>query len=139
MSSLLRWLAPSALLLTALSGATDAASAYDCSSPNPADWPPPAKPYFMIAFDTSGSMNAAVGSPPSSAGYPDTRVGHARCALSNMLKAYAGEVNFGLASFPRRLTKTGNPAAACPASLGSGAGNGSGITGCSISNLYNDT
>src|SRR6478672_6646135 len=133
MSSLLRWLAPSALLLATLSGASDAAAAYDCSSPNPADWPPPAKPYFMIAFDTSGSMDDSVGSTPSCAGYPDSRVGHARCALSNMIKAYAGEVNLGLATFPRRISKTGNPAATCPDQLG--ANTNFNVPGCQLTNL----
>jgi hypothetical protein len=26
-----------------------------CYSNNPADWPPPARPYFMVVFDTSGT------------------------------------------------------------------------------------
>ena len=32
----------------------------------------PAKPYFMIAFDTSGSMTAAIAGPTNSCGYPTT-------------------------------------------------------------------
>jgi hypothetical protein len=74
-----------------------------CRSPDPSKWPASSKPYFMVALDTSGSMDDAVGSAPSCPGYPSTRVGHARCAVSNMVKAYAGEVNFGLATFPVKL------------------------------------
>src|SRR5262245_66221649 len=94
----------SASAFGALLTAASTASAFDCASPNPADWPPPSRPYFMIAFDTSGSMNDGVTPAPSCAGsYTATRLGHARCALSNMIKAYAGEVNFGLAAFARHI------------------------------------
>src|SRR5690606_27200924 len=41
------------------------AAAQDCASPDPADWPQPGRPYFMIAFDTSGSMETDVGSANS--------------------------------------------------------------------------
>lgn len=50
------------------------AQAQSCDSPNPADWPAPAKPYFMIAFDTSGSMaDGNLGS--NSCGYPSNKLG----------------------------------------------------------------
>ena len=137
--SRLRWVLPSALVAAALSGASTASAAYDCTSANPADWPPPSKPYFMIAFDTSGSMNSAVGSNPSCAGYPDTRVGHARCALSNMVKAYAGEVNFGLATFARVISKINasqSGPTTCPNAMN---GNGFSGTDCQITDLYSGT
>ena len=69
-----------------------------CLSSNPAVWPKPSRPYFMMAMDTSGSMVADVGSS-SSCGFGDTRLGHARCAYRNTVLAYSGQVNFGLATF----------------------------------------
>jgi hypothetical protein len=75
---------------------------FDCSSSDPARWPPPAKPYFMIAVDTSGSMTNGVG-VASSCGYGSDRRAHARCAVRNTVNAYSGQVNFGLASFAPRL------------------------------------
>jgi MYXO-CTERM domain-containing protein len=135
----LRRLAPALLALGGVTYAGAASAAYDCTSANPADWPPPAKPYFMIAFDTSGSMDDAVTPAPSCAGYPATKLGHARCALSNMIKAYGGEVNFGLATFPRSIQKSGagNGPTTCPNSIG--ANLGFSVPGCSLTNLYGDT
>ena len=77
-----------------------------CLSPNPADWPAPSKPYFMIGADTSGSMTATVGNPAiaSSCGFGSDRRAHLRCALRNMFFAYSGQVNFGLGTFPRAQT-----------------------------------
>ncbi len=124
---------PAAVLLAALTESTSASAiTYDCSSPDPSKWPPAAKPYFMIAFDTSSSMDTGVGSTPSCPGYPDTRVGHARCALSNMLKAYAGEVNFGLATFPAKIQDgPGANPATCPDAMGN-------VPGCQFSlNILN--
>ena len=59
-----------------------AAEAPECLLPDPTKWPAPAKPYFMIAYDTSGSMAAAI-NPASnnSCGYPNTRTGHGSCAV----------------------------------------------------------
>ncbi len=85
------------LLSTASARADEPA---ECRSANPVDWPQPARPYFMIAFDTSLSMNASDVGATNSCGYANTRNGHARCALRNMINAFAGEVNFGLAAFP---------------------------------------
>ncbi|MBX3130588.1 MAG: hypothetical protein KF718_27970 [Polyangiaceae bacterium] len=94
------------------------AQPYDCNSPNPAMWPPPAKPYFMVVVDTSGSMAACTnpqtawpqtcadvgGGVNNSCGWQPLRVNDAKCALRNTLWAFAGEANFGLASFSRTLT-----------------------------------
>jgi hypothetical protein len=71
-----------------------------CRSPDPSDWPPPAKPYFMIVVDSSGSMsNTRVSTYPSCPGYSDYREGHARCAVRNTIEAFGGLVEFGLAQF----------------------------------------
>ena len=85
-----------------------AAEAAECLLPDPTKWPAPAKPYFMIAYDTSGSMAAAI-SPASnnSCGYPNTRTGHGSCAVKNTVMAYAGQANFGLASFARTISNCG--------------------------------
>jgi|GEM_PF-5655140 len=48
-------------------------------------------------------MQEAVGSAPSCAGYPSTRIGHAKCAVRNTLQAFS-EVNFGLAQFASYMT-----------------------------------
>jgi hypothetical protein len=134
-----------ATFVTALTSAGTASAAFDCSSPNPSDWPPPAKPYFMIAFDTSGSMDEivfdAANQPikPSCTGYPSSRLGHARCALANMIKAYSGEVNFGLAAFARNIRRNGNQtgAAKCLDTIGSNLDFN--VAGCRLDNLYVDT
>ena len=91
------------------------AEAQNCLSPNPADWPPPAKPYFMIIQDTSGSMVTCT-NPPST--FPATcasnatknscnmlpsRLNDAKCALRKTVQAFGGEVNFGLETFGVRL------------------------------------
>jgi hypothetical protein len=92
-----------------------------CLSPDPAQWPAPSKPYFMLAVDTSSSMLNTViqnGQPllPPCVGYPSTRNGHQRCALRNTLQAFSGQVNFGLATFA--LQQTGCVGAACFNSCG---------------------
>ena len=80
--------------LALLSWAPPPAAAQNCTSMNPTDWPLPAKPYFMIAFDTSGSMTSTV-TPASdntcgygaSTGYLQRRVSHGRCAIMNTILA----------------------------------------------------
>jgi hypothetical protein len=101
-----------------------AAEPPECLLPDPAKWPAPAKPYFMIAFDTSGSMSLPI-TPASenSCGYPNTRTGHGSCAVKNAVMAYAGQANFGLASYARKMS--GCPSASCYA-------------GCVFSNLPNN-
>ncbi|MBX3182625.1 MAG: hypothetical protein KIT72_19480 [Polyangiaceae bacterium] len=94
-----------------LSGSAEAQS---CNSDNPADWPDPSRPYFMLAVDTSGSMTACT-TPPSvyptecntsapgyqvnSCGMVPSRLNDAKCALRKTVQAFAGQVNFGVATF----------------------------------------
>ena len=91
-----------------------------CLSTDPSQWPAPAKPYFMLAVDTSSSMATPVpvaGPPlfPSCAGYPANRNGHERCALQQTIQAFSGQVNFGMAGMA--LTQH-----SCSASCFSGCG-----------------
>jgi hypothetical protein len=88
-----------------------ARGAFDCLSPNPADWPPAARPYFMLMVSTSSSMSLAVtgGGQASCTGasgvsYGADRLAHARCALKNTVEAYAESVNFGLATYARTIS-----------------------------------
>jgi MYXO-CTERM domain-containing protein len=104
-------LAGGAMGLSATAATPDEAHAFDCLSPDPAQWPAPAKPYFMIGFDTSGSMDTALTTAPSCAGYPLTRSGHGRCAIKNTLLAFSGIANFGLASYAFAMTSC--PAGTC--------------------------
>jgi hypothetical protein len=46
---------------------------------------------------------------PPCAGYPTTHSGHARCALTNTLKAFSGQVNFGLSGFAMAQSNCSNP------------------------------
>ena len=90
-------IAAGALATTAFAGPAHAEPA-SCLSPDPAQWPAPSKPYFMLALDTSGSMTTGVGTA-SSCGFGSDRVAHARCAVRNTVLAFGGEVNFGLSTF----------------------------------------
>ena len=105
-SSIARPLAALAVVATlgALAGQqAQAAEDPKCLSPDPTQWPSPSKPYFMFVIDNSGSMTTSVGSTPScGAAYGTDRIGHARCAVRNTVAAYAGEVNFGLATYAER-------------------------------------
>lgn len=114
--------------LSALSAASNAEPAA-CLSSDPSQWPAPSKPYFMIAFDTSGSMGDVVASS-NSCMYPNNRLGHGRCAIKNTLLAFAGQVNFGLATYARQFSGCTLPGGACPT--------GDGLTwtsSCTFSNM----
>ncbi len=87
-----------ALAMVTSTSAALAQEPASCLSPDPAAWPKPSRPYFMMAMDTSGSMVIDVASA-SSCGFGSTRLGHARCAYRNTVLAYSGQVNFGLATF----------------------------------------
>nr|WP_240806783.1 MopE-related protein [Polyangium spumosum] len=90
------------LLCAGLAAASPAgAEPAACLSFDPSVWPAPSKPYFMVAFDSSGSMTNSVASN-NSCNYPNNRLGHGRCAVKNTFQAFAGQVNFGLASFAKR-------------------------------------
>lgn len=105
-------------LRVALAGAAAAAVAafapgelhaqpFDCASADPAMWPAPAKPYFLVMVDTSGSMTANI-TTNNSCGYPNNRLGHGRCAIKNTMLAFAGQANFGLTTFARRMVNCTN-------------------------------
>jgi MYXO-CTERM domain-containing protein len=96
-----------AIAVTVASGAASAQEPVECLSADPAVWPAPSKPYFMILVDTSGSMISSVaGAAPSCTGYASTRMGHARCAVKNTVLAFS-EVNYGLAQFASFMTGCG--------------------------------
>ena len=92
-----------------LAPSTALAEPASCLSFNPGDWPPSSKPYFMLAADTSGSMTSNVGNPAiaSSCGWGTDRRAHLRCAIKNTVQAFSGQVNFGLATYPRKQTACG--------------------------------
>ena len=100
------WLLPGALLCSsAWVGQAHAQEPAECRSPNPSDWPEPAKPYFMVVLDSSGSMvGDVVGAQNSCSGYASNRAGHARCAIYKAVQAFSGLAEFGLAQFPTYLS-----------------------------------
>ncbi|MRG91771.1 MopE-related protein [Polyangium spumosum] len=116
-----------AALVVASSLTTPDASAQEptaCLSADPKDWPSSAKPYFLILFDTSGSMTLNVANGvQSSCGWGSSRIDHAKCALRKMFFAFGGQVNFGLAAFLRG-TASGCTAFCGDAGTGEGDGNG---------------
>ncbi len=56
------------------------------------------KPYVLVIFDISGSMDSATGQGPSSCGGEDTRIDHAKCAIQQVMDAYA-DIQFGMGRF----------------------------------------
>ncbi len=96
-------------------GAPAQAQTAACASANPNDWPAPAKPYFLIIMDTSGSMGWCLDgrdrhTDPSqcknakeSCWGLQNRNSHGRCAIRNTVLAFS-EVNFGLGTFSGRLS-----------------------------------
>ena len=63
------------------------------------------KPYFMVIFDDSGSMNDPTGGGNNSCGQPRTKLNDAKCALQQVVNGY-GDVVFGLTSFKTYGTGT---------------------------------
>jgi hypothetical protein len=131
MHTSIRRLGATALVLAAAAAAP--AAAQTCTSPDPADWPLPSKPYVLVIADTSGSMANAV-TAASTCGFGSTRSAHLRCALHDVFEAWAGRVSFGLATFATRL---GGCDAACTTCVmsnysgntrGTGCGSGAGAT-----------
>ncbi|MEM1028865.1 MAG: MopE-related protein [Myxococcota bacterium] len=103
----------------------------ECLSPDPADWPAPARPYFMLVVDTSGSMTACTTPPTAypnecdqtapgyqlnSCGLVPNRINDAKCALQQTVLAFGGQVNFGLSTFGTFLS--GCNAGACVSDCG---------------------
>jgi hypothetical protein len=107
------------LLAVALAlGAVATAAAQEspsCLSPDPSQWPAPAKPYFMVVFDTSASMTTSVAAV-NSCGFPNDRLGHGRCALRNAIKTFTGLAHFGLATYA--AAQSGCTGSACFAGCG---------------------
>lgn len=81
-------------------------------------------PYFMVIFDTSGSMTGSTGSGTNSCGQTRTRMSDAKCVLQRVVNGY-GDVSFGLERF-RQTCTGGTCTSACVTS-------GCSCTGCSES------
>jgi hypothetical protein len=109
--------------------------AADCSSADPTDWPLPARHYFLVIADTSGSMTACTTPPTtfptecneSAPGYAlnscdmiPNRLNDLKCALRKSFQAYSGQVEFGLATYSAYLT--GCRTDACISDCGSPTG-----------------
>jgi hypothetical protein len=56
------------------------------------------KPYIVLALDTSGSMDEATGSGPPVCGGADTKLNHARCAITRIVNSY-GDIVFAFGRF----------------------------------------
>ncbi len=65
----------------------------------------PLKPYIVLIVDVSGSMGDATGSGPPSCGGQDTRLDHAKCAITNISNAY-GDIVLALARFRQTSSDT---------------------------------
>jgi uncharacterized protein (TIGR03382 family) len=101
------------LALGLLSGLTisraEAAEPVACLDSDPSQWPVRAKPYVLLIADSSNGAATPVldvnSQPvyPSCAGYPATYGGHMRCAISQITKQLAGQVNFGLMQYASKL------------------------------------
>ena len=112
-----------ALFSLLIAGSATAAEPQECLSFDPAKWPSPSRPYFMLAVDTSGSMTACTTPPTNypitcdpnaqgfqlnSCGLTPTRVNDAKCALRQTVQAFGGQVNFGLATFAAFIESCAN-------------------------------
>lgn len=71
------------------------------------------KPYVVLILDTSGSMNIATGSGPTSCGRQDQRINHAVCAINNIVNSY-GDMVFSFARFRESTNgSSGNTTVTC--------------------------
>jgi MYXO-CTERM domain-containing protein len=119
-----------------------------CLSTNPTDWPAASRPYFMLAVDTSSSMTActtpatqwpascdpvAPGYALNACGLEPTRLNDAKCALYSTVLGFAGQVNFGLATY---ATKLESCPAACSEQCVSGGLACKGVSHCCLSDSY---
>ncbi|MCW5890491.1 MAG: hypothetical protein KIT14_08060 [bacterium] len=120
-------LAPVFALVAAvvLVGTAHAQEPAACLSSDPASWPQPSKPYFLVIADSSASLTTAVAAA-NACGYPNTRLGHLRCALRNTINAYAGLANFGLATYASQQTGCDAGCGTCVTSDLPGGANGCG-------------
>ena len=88
------------------------------------------KPYVLVIFDFSGSMDGATGNGTSSCGGADQRIDHAKCAIQQVVDAHA-DIQFGMGRF--RATPDGSDSCgACEdgTAIDCSACNGSGGAGC---------
>ena len=89
------------------------------------------KPYFVLVFDTSGSMSASTGSGNNSCGQARTRFNDAKCAVSRMVNSY-GDAEFALIRFRQTCNPTGScPGCSCTGLNCSGCNTASGA-GCPV-------
>src|SRR5678815_3971664 len=125
MSRILAWLGVATLIV--LARTPDVRAAND-----------PLKPFVVLAFDTSGSMATATGSGSPSCGGADTRLNHARCAISKIVQSY-GDMVFGFGRFRTVMGGTTTaatfPTGCCVAGPDVGA-NGACADGVSCCLLY---
>ncbi len=99
---------------------------------DPADWPAPARPYFVVLVDTGSSMIACTTPPtqwpytcnaadteyaPNACGMVPNRINDTKCALSKTVQAFAGSANFGLVTYASQLD-CGADAGACVSDCG---------------------
>ncbi|MDQ3031361.1 MAG: VWA domain-containing protein [Myxococcota bacterium] len=88
------WLLSIALLTASIAVASPASRAAAQST---------VTPYFMVVFDTSGSMGNSTGSGTNSCGQARTRMSDAKCVLQRVVNGY-GDVSFGLERFRQSCT-----------------------------------
>jgi hypothetical protein len=82
------------------------------------------KPYVVLVLDTSGSMGNSTGAGPTSCGFSDTRLNHARCAIGQIANS-VGDMVFSLGMF--RMNVSGTYTTSCTANcdlLGADVGGG---------------
>jgi MYXO-CTERM domain-containing protein len=84
------------------------------------------KPYFLVVFDTSGSMDSDVRTPTNSAnscgygGADPSKMEEAKCALGKLVNA-TGDADFGLMQFAQTWNGTGScSAGTCRPQVGAG-------------------
>jgi hypothetical protein len=86
----LAWLAAAALVVVGVSGDAHAQGL---------------KPYVVLDLDTSGSMDDATNAGVTSCGTSDTRLNHARCAITKIANSY-GDMVFALGRFRMNTSGT---------------------------------
>ena len=101
-----------------------------CLSPNPADWPAPAKPYILVAVANGSALLTDTGVATTCTGYGTLRIDHVRCALYQLFAQYDGLVEFGLAAEAMTVGSCTSACTGCAATAWPGAGT---TLGCGLS------